>query len=266
VTSVVVWVGVDSRGPASTYIATDSRFTWSRNSRVETWDQGRKTFRSVRFADIAGFWGDVLFPVVVLSRHFDLLDSGVIAEPDATGDTRFKALEKSLRLSLAEWPKTEQRPFTVIHAARDGASMESQFQIRTIAWSPRHGWVRDNLAIPKTSSAVMLGGSGAGTTQVHLEKWCDSSEGGTSRAVYSAFIDGLLEEADALCGGAPQLVGLYRIGGGRSIGTVIGKKRFLGGAPVSVTASEIEWRNELFERVSPASRRRLSDAHPHKRI
>ncbi len=267
-TSVVVWVGVDSRGPASTYIATDSRISWSSGSNVETWDQGRKTFRSVQFADIAGYWGDVLFPAMTLSRYFDNLDSGVVVLPDATAKDRFSALEKSLRTSLADLPKTEQRPFTVIHSGRDGTSMESRFEIRTIAWSPQSGWVREDVEIPEVSSAVALGGSGAGVTSVHLKMWDESSEGGTSRAVYSAFVDGLHGGADPYSGGAPQLVGLYRIENGRCIGTTIGKKRFLCGAPVFIPSpsSEIEWRNELFERVSPETLKRVAGAHSHRRI
>lgn len=262
-TSVVVWVGVDSHGPASAYVATDSRISW----RKEAWDHGRKTFASARFPDVAGYWGDVLFPVVALSQFFTNLDLGAIVRDGATSDLRFSALEQAMRTSLAAVPASQQRAFTVVYASRDDQGMASRFGIRTLSWQPAGGWTRRTVHIPTSSSAVRLGGSGAGVTEVHLKRWNESTEGGTSRAVYSAFVDGLLAGDDPYSGGAPQLVGLYRIGSGRSFGTVLGRRRFLHGAAVHAAAvgDEVEWRNELFERVTPTTRKRRPGAQRHAR-
>lgn len=265
-TSVVVWVGVDNRGPASAYIATDSRFSWHAGRSIETWDQGRKTFASTRFADIAGYWGDVLFPVVSLSQFFESLDAGVIAGSNVASEARFRALERFLRTGFAAVPPRQRMPFTIVHAARDGELMASKFHIRTISWTGG-AWRRMSLSIPAGSSAVEFGGSGGNVTRFFLAKWNSSGQGGTSRAVYSAFVDGLVAQTDGLTGGGPQLVGLYRIGCGRAFGTIVQRRRYLLGAPVASRSvgSEVEWRNELFERVSGAKLVRLRTARRHTR-
>ena len=161
-TTVVVWVGVDSRGPASAYVATDSRFSWRSGHLTETWDRGRKTFSSDKFPDVAGYWGDVLFPIVTLSQFFANLDAGVVVTPYSSSAARFGALEEALRLSLATVPVGQRRAFTVVHVARDGESMTSSFSIRTLSWSQATEWSREVLQVPNISSAIRLGGSGAG--------------------------------------------------------------------------------------------------------
>lgn len=55
-TSLVVWTGVDSRAPASIYLASDSRLSWDNG---DTWDFGRKVFASHRYPDILGYYGEV---------------------------------------------------------------------------------------------------------------------------------------------------------------------------------------------------------------
>jgi hypothetical protein len=265
VTSVVAWVGVDSRGPASVYIATDSRISWPPSK--EAWDQGRKTFASRRFPDVAGYWGDVLFPTVTLSQFFEQLDLGVAATAQSNSKTRAEALERSLRLSLKAMPARQRRSFTVVHAARDDDEMSSRFFLRSLSWSPSGGWTKRTARIPKVSSAVEFGGTGMVATKLQLERWERSSSAGTSRSVFSAFVEGLLAGDDPLSGGAPQLVGIYRKGSGRAFGTVIDKHRYLYGAPVTAKRliREIEWRNELFERVSGTTRKRVPDAQSHAR-
>ena len=266
-TSAVVWVGVDSHGPSSAYVATDSRFSWQPAGHLASWDFGRKTFASARYPDVAGYWGDVLFPVVSLSQFFANLDAGVVAADDSSTEARFKALEEALRISFDKVPTNQRQPFTIVHVSRDGSGMTCTFKVRALSWAKSSGWIRDLLPLPVTSAAVHLGGSGAGTTRLHLRKWTSSKEGGTSRAVYSAFVDGLRSGEDRYSGGAPQLVGLYRIGNGRSFGTVVGSQRFLHGVPVTSASlnDEVEWRNELFERVSGHNRKRLPGAQRHLR-
>lgn len=266
-TSVVIWIGVDTRGPTSTYIATDSRFSWQFPDRTEEWDAGRKTFASSRFPDIAGYWGDVLFPIVALSQYFTNLDAGAVCRSDSTAGDRFQAMQESVRLAFRMVPMNQRRSFTIIYGSREGLGMASTFNLHSISWSPLHEWTSEQFDLPSSSAAVKFGGSGAHVTRLHLEEWQKSTQGGTSRAVYGAFVDGLKASKDPLSGGAPQLVGLYRIGNGRSFGTVIDRQRFLHGAPVtsSMPVDDIEWRNELFERVSGTTRERLPRAQRHVR-
>ncbi len=77
--------------------------------------------------------------------------------------------------------------------------------------------------------------------------WEESLQGGTSRAIYSAFTEGLGQGADPYSGGGPQLVGLHRIGPGIRFGTIYGGKRYLAGACVTQAAARTEnvkWFNE----------------------
>lgn len=64
-TAFLSWVGVDHRGPASLYLASDSRISWTDNE-VRSWDRGRKVFACSRTPDVLGYVGDVLFPSLVL--------------------------------------------------------------------------------------------------------------------------------------------------------------------------------------------------------
>ena len=103
VTSLLCWVGVDSRGPTSAYIATDSRITWGRR---DVWDLGRKTFAASRTPDIFGFSGGVLFPSLVLSQYVSALDAGLHG---GNFQNRFQALEELVRVSFAALPPEAAR-------------------------------------------------------------------------------------------------------------------------------------------------------------
>ena len=114
----------------------------------------------------------------------------------------------------------------------------------------------DNIELPEESGLIISAGSG----KVALKKWYEEwvglhnkdpyRSGRTSRNVFSAFCDSLESQADPLSGGAPQLVGLYRVGPANSFGIIHNNQRFLNGIEVKPSSSlnEIEWRNTLFER------------------
>jgi hypothetical protein len=55
-TTLISWVGVDNRGAASLYFASDSRISWPG---AEIWDHGRKLFACRRYpcsAKTSSFW------------------------------------------------------------------------------------------------------------------------------------------------------------------------------------------------------------------
>jgi hypothetical protein len=87
--------------------------------------------------------------------------------------------------------------------------------------------------------------------------------------VFSAFCDAVVAGGDPATGGPPQLVGLHRHGPGRSLGIVIGDRRYLSGADVLTHEHErlvgVDWFNELFERVDPARKKRRVDAQTNVR-
>jgi hypothetical protein len=215
-TSIAVWVGVDTHGPASAYIATDSRISWPSQG---SWDSGRKAFASCAFPDIFGYSGDVLFPSLLLSQFVTALDIGAAVDRSARMLDRAKALEQMARLTMKGFPNIHRQPFEIIYCGRDGEGLLSEFNVHVLSWSPKNDWHREVRQIPTKSSMLVFNtGSGSQSIAKSMALWNESAQGGTSRAVYSAFVEALKGGSDPNSGGPPQLVGLYRkwVGGGPS--------------------------------------------------
>lgn len=111
-----------------------------------------------------------------------------------------------------------------------------------------------------------MAGSGAREVRDTEHPWQGSSQGGTSRSIYSTFTEALALGADPYSGGAPQLVELHRIGSGVRFGAVHHGKRCIAGARVTQRAARIsnmKWFNEMFERTDGARAARLPDTQSH---
>lgn len=176
-TSIVIWAGVDSHGPSSLYMAADSRITWGSNN--STWDQGRKTFASQRFPDVACFLGDVLFPLTAIAQFFEVLDSGLICLDDSAPEERFRAFEGRIRISLDSMSADRREAFTIFYGSRDGSLMKSTFRCWAVSWRKGAGeWTRVDLTIPSDSDVVRVDGSGKDHIERHIAQWRASSEGG----------------------------------------------------------------------------------------
>jgi hypothetical protein len=72
-TTLISWIGVDSRKPSSLYIASDSRLSWASSDAY--WDRGRKVFSSKRLPHIWGYCGDVLYPSLALGQIIAAVDN-----------------------------------------------------------------------------------------------------------------------------------------------------------------------------------------------
>lgn len=251
-TSFVAWVGVDSRGPASLYLASDSRISWLTGKRIDKWDYGRKVFAATKFPDLLGYVGDVLFPSLVLGQIVSAIDMGALYT-DMTGpEIRFSQISKAIKASFSELPKDGKQPFTAFYATREGEGMTAKFHFWALSWSHGNGWHEENIPIPSESSAIRVSGSGADGVGKWQSYWDSSSQGGTSRAVFSALCDAISGGSDPCSGGAPQLVGMFRKSEAQTMGVVIDKTPYLLGLPVPVEQGllcNIQWRNYLFERV-----------------
>ena len=87
-TSLVVWVRVDSRGPASLHLASDSRISWGEpktGSHLIFGTFERKVFASTRHPDIFGYCGDVAFPSKRCSHKNAVLQSRSLESKIACG-------------------------------------------------------------------------------------------------------------------------------------------------------------------------------------
>lgn len=260
-TSFVAWVGVDSRGPSSVYLASDSRISWGKDV---VWDYGRKLFASQRSPELLGYVGDVLFPSLVLGQLTSAIDIGSLLDGAASPSEKWTRIQAGIKQSFGAFPLSERRSFTVVYATRELEGKNCRFYVFTLSWDVVASWSEAAIPIPSISDNLSVLGSGAGIIQRWKQRWDSSSQGGTSRAVFSAFCDALHSGEDLLTGGAPQLVGLYRQGPGRAIGIVYKSKPFVFGLQTTAAHAPggLEWRNTLFERCDPTGRV-LAEAQRH---
>ncbi len=246
-TTLVAWLGVDSRGPSSLYLAADSRFTWAPG---ETWDYGRKLFASRSSPVILGYCGDVLFASHGIGQALELLEAQVLHPTDAEPSRRVDALAEFLRSALNTYPRSQQRAFSVLYAWRVGPAKTPSFFLAELDWSNPGGWTTVVRELPTGSGLILARGSGKPAFDATFAKWKGSDVGSTSRAVYSAFCEHTSSGADPLTGGVPQLVGLYRTGFAVTFGMVHSGARWISGArvPDGEVPPDIEWRDGLFQR------------------
>jgi hypothetical protein len=270
-TTLAALVGADQRGrdlyrPGSLYLASDSRISWEDQNFTLTWDRGRKLFASSSRPDLLGYVGDVFFPSLVLAQVTSAIDVGAMYPTDASPSERFSLIQKSIKASFGGLPENTKRGFIIIYATREMEKLNSTFHMFTLAWNPNAGWAEQSIEVPQRSSTLLVLGSGEAAVEKWHERLNSSSQGSTSRAVFSAFCDAVYSGQDPKTGGAPQLVGLYRIGPGRAFGVVHDGKPFVFGMPLdeasAMGASTLEWRNTFFERCD-ANGQYLPEAQRH---
>lgn len=252
-TSFVAWLGADSRGPTSLYFASDSRITWGKDKRG--WETGRKVFGCQSAAELFGFTGYILLPQSIITRVVDFIDSRVLPPlAGCSASARVETLRAIVQREVDSHLQPFEDDFSVFYAAREGEGMppHATFHVFEVYCNAARRSVEVfSFGIPAESSMLVAHGTGAGAVRGWVNKWALSDQGGTSRAVFSAFCDSLRSGEDPRTGGEPQLVGLYRQGHARQFGVVSAKGASIGGllqVPVDPRA-RIEWRDELFQRV-----------------
>ncbi len=260
-TSLVSWVGVDQRGPSSIYIATDSRVSWETHQSV--WDFGRKVFASRTRPEVLAYVGDVLFPSLILGQIVDIIDDGRAIGNEGTPENRFEWIKSVVRESFEQFPSHAQNSFRIAYATRTGEKMGSEFHFFWLKWDGE--WSSGQYEIPITSDTVAVWGTGRNSICRWKQRWDSSIQRQTSRAIFSALCDSLDHGYDPRSGGAPQLVGIYRIDIARTIGIIHQGRPYIFGLPVTPSehsAGTIEWRNRLFERCNHQGER-LQAAQEH---
>jgi hypothetical protein len=253
-TLLVSWASVDPHGTSAIYIAADSRISWTAppNPPTAIYDHGRKVFAFRSFPDIVGYCGDVLFPSMAIAQLIELANDGLLFGADESSKDRYEVFKEKLVKQCERYPKeflTGER-FQVVYASRN-KSKPSAFFCHTIEWSRTSGWKGKELKMPMQSEVLVALGSGS---TVFKEKFADYRKGPTretSRAVFHCFCNALFSGKDAQCGGAPQLVGVYRKPKSTAInfGIIRAGKRYLLGSQVDKlrTYDSVKWRNDLFE-------------------
>lgn len=260
-TSLIVWSGADTHDvPSSLNMATDSRISWSGG---QHWDQAKKLYASTTLPILVGFVGDVQFPTLCLPVALDRVDHGLVESPLSAVDSLISAIRSMWR----EYPGEVGHSQTIVIGYREGLTMTSRFSVTVMR---RHAgassrWATSTMAVAPYSQAILIEGSGSHSVRSAIAEWHESASAGTSRAIYSAFVESVLSGADPHSGGAPQLGSLYRVGSGRLLGVVHQNRRYFSGARLlgDEVTTGVEWRNDLFEIADGRSRRRRVGAQVH---
>jgi len=252
-TTLVCWCGRDSRGPASLYIATDSRITWPGGS---TWDSGRKLAVRAGRPEMLAFAGDVTLVQSILLA---------LSEPEVTD----ASLRSRLEQLTAEYPWPQNLGGTaVVFARRVGSGMTGSFVVTAYEFRGPD-WLQVQHPIPEGhSDIVCVYGSGATPALDEVRRWMEHDVSDrTSRSVFSGFCDALRRGKDPRTGGPPQLAGIYRSRPALEFGLIWNDGLFVAGTEPLATADldSIEWRNDLFERCDPRTKARLIGAQRHAR-
>jgi hypothetical protein len=259
-TSIVVWAGVDTHGPSSLYVASDSRISWGKR---DSWDQGRKVFSSASYPHIFGYWGDVIFPALAIPTIIDRIDRRILNSRDGAWHIE---IEQAVRLLWKNYPKEQRRNFGIVHGLRAGEGTSSIFSVAIVAYERvSDSWATVRVPMPERSAVLKIAGTGMPHIQQALTLWQSSRAANTSRAIFSAFCESIAGRGDPLTGGPPQLAGLYRIGPGRLFGVIYNNQRYFAGATLAgyENPEEIEWRNRLFERMNGRTKKRIAEAQRH---
>ncbi len=264
-TSLVAWVAADTHGPSSLNIATDSRISWSTAASSYTWDQSKKVFASATVPLVIAFTGDVLFPALVIPGILDRVDRHVWRTDEAS----LTGVIHSIRRGWNDYPASEKRAVSLYIAERIGSGMVSKFRLTLMSFAvgDTAEWMIRDIAVPRQSECLAVDGSGARGVGDALLKWEATAVGGTSRAIYSGFVDGIVSGVDQGSGGAPQLGSIYRIGAGRLLGIVHNDQRYFAGSHLigDESVHGVEWRNSLFERTDGRTKTRMAGAQPQPR-
>lgn len=250
-TMLASWVGVDTHGICSTYIASDSRFSWSSG---ETYDYGKKLYASRAFPEIFGYCGDVLFPTVILQQIIEMIDSNLLLTNEMSCAEKNKIIFNKISYELNHYPVSlSNKVFQILHITRETVVHKNKYpNFHAYFISFENGkWKREEKSFPIESGFICILGSGSTDFKLNYERYQGGPNKSTSRNVFHCFIDTLINSKDMSYGGVPQLVGLIRKphSSGQYYGVLFGDKRYFNGSeiPQDSTYDSIPWRNENFE-------------------
>lgn len=262
-TLIVSWIGVDQKKDgnkvASLYIASDSRYSWGKNGKF---DYGVKVFGCLKSPEIFGFCGDVLFPSNLINQLITQIDNGLFFTASETSESKFKKVGEFISEAINYYPKIAlNQNFTIIFGTR----IENEFYLFKYLYNFKtEDFDKERINLPTISTKVFSGGSGAKEFDVNYLKYENHkhNEYQTSRGVYQCFVKTLQNINDIYSGGAPQIIGLYRIKNSILFGSVIKEKCYIYGKEYvqNINLGNIEWRNENFEITSPDTGKILDGA------
>lgn len=259
---IVSWVGKDSHGYSSAYIASDSRVSWNDSDKF---DSCRKTYFSKRFPDIVGYCGDVLFPTLILQTIFELIDSSVLINNNASCSERFDIFRKKLTEEISKYPSNKTTgSFEIIYISHEIVEKGyPKFTAFLYKWSKGKRPSISDIVLPDESGIINIMGSGSDCFKNQYENY-KRNKISTTRYIFHSFILSLENMTDVHCGGAPQLVGIYRKPGqgAFSYGIIYNNNRYYNGIRIDEFngINTIEWRNKYFEICDGITKKKKPEA------
>ena len=260
-TVFIGWIGVDTPSPCSAYLLSDSRFSWGTNR--DTYNFGRKLFALKNSPDILGYCGDAFFSSQVLSQIVSLDDNNLLFQKHEGSLMRSKIILGQINKQFASYPEHARNKSVIYHISRD---CDASFQVYKYSYDAKCDyWIVSDIEYDRSNSNLILrDGTGAEEFTSLYHKYERGDISGTSRNVYQCFCDALKHTKIPSCGGAPQLVGLYRGKkfNGLSFGVIYDGKRYFLGSPLDECSpgNVTRWYNENFEICDGATMTRLPNA------
>ena len=162
--------------------------------------------------------------------------------------------------------KGEER-FSIIHGFR---FLKMKFQLYQLDLILRPDQIETKIERIKMRpfETISYAWASGKTSLIHIQRNDrDKSQRGYSRWHWQTFCDVLRSKADPYSGGVAQLVGLYREGNGRKFGVFWNGRGYIDGKlyEQNKSCSELEWRDELFQRVD-SNGQLIEGAQKHGRV
>lgn len=248
-TSLAASISYDSRGQCGLYFIADSRISWGDSKKH--WDHACKTFSAKNSPDIFAYVGSAFLPVTLIPQVIQLLDMGCFPESLTSPENKHKKIIETISSSLKAMTYKENYGFKIIHGTRLHIGMQSEFMLWITAFKGDGTVHSDKLEIIYKDYSYFTTVLGSGENNVKISQQSETFNNikGTSRRAIHLFCEELNSGTDALSGGPPQMVGLYRIGNGRNFGFIWNKKKYISGMETFSMQdwNSIDWRNSAFE-------------------
>lgn len=261
-TLLVAWTGIDSRSPASVYVATDSRISWGTSG---YYDNAIKTFASTNFPAIIGYCGDSLASQMIISQAIAVIE----AMPNYSGITLEELVNIFIRIIVRNYSQypvdLSTGSFTVVVCGKSVVDSAGDFECYRIESTFKEAR-KSKLLFPEKSGPIVVAGSGKDDFQAHYEKHQhkDNPNKSTSRDVFHAFYKTIATGNNPTVGSIPQVTAVYRKPntGGSHCGVVIAGQRYIAGQMVDkdILPEKIQWFNDNFEITNPHTKRREQGA------
>jgi hypothetical protein len=149
-----------------------------------------------------------------------LIAEGISNFRHLSSEERSAEIVRLVKAAFQTLPEKHRNPFSILHASRERARMNSRFRLWSLGWASQGGWAHTEVHLKTESVLPTAVGSGRQMVTSREEKW-SRQMGPTSRGVFGSFCEALRSSEDPRTGGAPQIARIYRQGEARHLGSFI---------------------------------------------